>query len=449
MKILLCPLASHGFVYPLIGIAKTLQSRGHEAAFVTGPAFAQSLEEAGLHRIPRGSKDGESFEVAHWGRPFPVAMQLKHIEYALCKFPADILVTTQLAMGALFVGELRKLPVAVLGLATYLWPSWPLNHKPESEQERRLEWRYGDMIGFYHECRAAFGLSPVDANHPQTPLRGDLLMVQSIPELHVTEFELPPRVHLIGSCGWEPETVDNDLLAWIETGIAAAEPIVYAQPGRSFGSFSFWRALCEALKDKRVRVVADIQKEDSEIGEIPKNFYVGPHVPQGKVLPYCSGVVTTGHTTSVLGALTHGLPSLLLPHGSASDDIAEHCERAGVAICFYNHKEGVTVDFVEKAVNDLLVNRDLKERAKEMRAAFARAGGINRAADLIEQLAGEKNGLRFGAPLSPTIEAINDPVVRAAVNDEFDDGSKLRVDTTVVQTNIRPPDVGEFEMSPS
>ena len=38
-----------------------------------------------------------------------------------------------------------------------------------------------------------------------------------------------------------------------------------------------------------------------------------------------------------------------------------------------------------------------------------------------------------------TIEAINDLVVRAAVKAEFDDGSKLRVDTTVVQTNIHHP----------
>jgi IS5 family transposase len=38
-----------------------------------------------------------------------------------------------------------------------------------------------------------------------------------------------------------------------------------------------------------------------------------------------------------------------------------------------------------------------------------------------------------------TLKAVNDLVVRAAVELELEDGAKLRVDTTVVQTDIHHP----------
>src|SRR5262249_7123290 len=145
VKFLFCPLASHGFVYPLIGIARVLRARNHEVVFVTGPAFAQTLGAAGFDRVSRGARDGSSFDVSSWFNPVSIAIQVRHIEYALQSFQADSLVTTQLALGPLIVAEMRRLPVAVLGLATYIWPLWPLDHVPQSPEDERLRWRYADM----------------------------------------------------------------------------------------------------------------------------------------------------------------------------------------------------------------------------------------------------------------------------------------------------------------
>ncbi|HLG15724.1 MAG TPA: nucleotide disphospho-sugar-binding domain-containing protein [Blastocatellia bacterium] len=386
MKLLFCPLASHGFVYPLIGIAKYMRSRGHEAVFVTGPAFSEALLAEGFDRVPRGAKDGPSFEVKTWFKPVSVAIQAKHIEYALERFLADALVTTQLSLGPLIISETRRIPVAVLGLATYVWPLWPLNHKPQSEKEERLQWRYGDMMGYYNKARSALGLSAIDRDHLMNPLLGDLFMVQSVPELEQNEYELPSKAHFVGSCAWEPESSDPDLSAWLDQCGADGEPLIYAQPGRSFDLPSYWPCLRDALRDKPLRLAAAIDRMDGEAGDVPGNFFVRGHVPQGKVLPRAAAVIGTGHTTSVLGALTHGLPSILLPSGSASDDIAEKCERAGAALCFEDAP--MDVGFFEDAVNELLANRNLRRRAEFLRDAFAKAGGCSRAAALIEQMRG-------------------------------------------------------------
>src|SRR5215475_11082014 len=121
MRFLLCSLDSPGFLYPAIGIAKSLRQRGHEVAFAADSSCFERLSREGLSRIPRGSQDGESFQVAIWTQPVAVAIQVKHIEYALKQFDPDVLVGQQLTLGPLLAGEKWGLPVAVLGFCTYLW----------------------------------------------------------------------------------------------------------------------------------------------------------------------------------------------------------------------------------------------------------------------------------------------------------------------------------------
>src|SRR5258708_19480945 len=101
MKFLFCCLASSGYVNPSIGIALKLRERGHETAFVTDVAYGEQLASQGLERIPRGEADGPSFEVAQWFYPNSVAMQMKHITYALRPFHPHVLMAHQLPLGPL------------------------------------------------------------------------------------------------------------------------------------------------------------------------------------------------------------------------------------------------------------------------------------------------------------------------------------------------------------
>jgi MGT family glycosyltransferase len=387
MRFLFCSLTSHGFVYPAIGIAKTLRQRGHEIAFVTGHAFSESLKQAGFKRIPCTVKDSPSFQVQTWGEPLAVAMQVKHLEYALDHFAPDVLVGHQLTLGPLITGEHYSLPVAVLGLAAYLWPACKslLERPSSSESEERLVWRYGDMMKHYNRVRELFRLPLSHANYRETPLLSDLFLLQSVPELEGDVDALPGRVHLIGSCFWEPPLFDAELACWLKEPSASAKPVIYVQVGRSFQDPSFWPHLIDALKNRPVRVIASIGRMDAEAGAIPENFFIRNHVPQGLVLPQARAVISSGHTTSVLGGLTHGLPSLLIPQGSGTEDIAEHCQRAGAAICLSPSE--VTAEMLEQAVKTLLNCPNLQQNAQILQQAFAKMNGLERAAELLELLA--------------------------------------------------------------
>src|SRR5262245_4931034 len=146
MRYLFCSLASPGFVLPSAGIALELRARGHEIAFATSQSAGEMLAGAGFERIPRGAKDGDSFQTPQWAQPLSIAIQVKHVEHAIEQFSPDVLVGQMLTLGPLVAAARSRLPVVVVGHAVYLWPTWSGDPPQPSDSERRLAWRYREMM---------------------------------------------------------------------------------------------------------------------------------------------------------------------------------------------------------------------------------------------------------------------------------------------------------------
>jgi UDP:flavonoid glycosyltransferase YjiC (YdhE family) len=387
VKFLFCSLASAGYVLPSIAMAQALRAQGHEVAFVTGPDFQPVLEQAGLRRIPRGEKDGLSFQVPIWFEPIAVAMQYRHIEYALGLFPADVLVTSSLTLGPLLVRELFKIPCAVLGLFPYLWPTTNEVEASPSVAEARRRWRHEDMLRHFNRARQLFKMPPVDVGPRESPFLGDLFMQRSIPALQDADA-LPDRAHLVGACLWEPKVVDPEVEEWLRAAEESGDPVLYVQQGRTFGGPGFWSHLLEALAARRVRIAASTGRMDGQVGAPPPNSIVRPSVPLGAVLPHAQAVAMSGTTTTALGALTHGLPSLVVPSGSEEPDVAERLEDAGVALSVQG--KDVSASRMGELLDQLFDRGSLRERAREFQRGFARVEGPRRAAELLDQLARER-----------------------------------------------------------
>jgi len=385
LRFLFCTIALHGFVYPAIGIALQLQRRGHEVAFVTGPDFRAVIEEHGLRFIPFTREERSTFSMRTAGHPFALGLQVAHIEHALARFPAQALLTSEMALGSLIAAERCGLPVAVLGLAASLLPDD--EHKlfaPTTKAERESAFRYMQMTQLYRQVRTIYGLPDYSEDLKHTPLLGDLFLLQSIPELQVPGQVLPERVRLVGSCLWEPSLHDEGLQRWLATKMGE-EPLVYIQLGRFFGNPCFWPMLSAVLRKRPVRAVIAAGRTDIELGEIPERWLLQRHVPQGPVLRCARAVITNGHTTPVLGALSTGIPSLLLPSGSGTDETAEVCVRAGVAL--REDPPSLDAGILERAVDRLLADSQLLQAARRIQRAFARYDGPRLAADHLEQLA--------------------------------------------------------------
>jgi UDP:flavonoid glycosyltransferase YjiC (YdhE family) len=397
LKYLLCTLEAYGYTYPAIGIARELRRRGHEVAFVTGPAMAQAVRQAGFERIPRGPQDGKSFQVKVWLEPLEMSRQVRHIEYALEHFPADVLLGHQLVLGPLIVGERRRLPVASLGFASYVYPL-----EEEATYPQDTLYFYRRVLESYNATREVFGLPRLQPRTwRETPLLGDLFLMRTVEELVGPLNALPEQVHAIGACLWEPEErEDPELTRWLEDSAASGLPILYVQPGQYFTKDP-WPHMLEALADKPIRVAATVRRPNAETAQYPANFFVRQHIPQQRVLRHAQAVFSNSASTAVLGALSHGLPLLLLPDGGESHHTSDLCLRAGVARTLDPlSAEQMSVASLGQAVDALLHDAELRRNAQRLQQSLLRLPSEERAADLLELLAARRAPLLRRDPLA-------------------------------------------------
>jgi UDP:flavonoid glycosyltransferase YjiC (YdhE family) len=392
-RFLFCSLSNPGFLSSAIGIARKLQEKGHEVVFLTDKSNSELLARQKLLRIPRGPNDGPSFQVGMWGLPLAVAIQVKHIEYALEQFAADVIVGQQMTLGPLIVSERRKIPVGLIGLATYLWPSRrrAMPAIADAVEEHR-EWTLRETMDRYNQARDLFNLPRFSVDDGESPFLGDLLMLRSIPELEDDISHLPEQVHLVGSCIYEQHETHPQLEAWLQEAVGAEEPVIYVQHGRLFGD-AFWPRLVEALAALKVRVVAEIGRLDCPVGSLPPNFFAAPFLPQTAVLRYAAVTIVTPTTSPVLGSLTAGVPSLLI-HGNGGEQpsLAQRCKQAGVARVLPAAE--ASAGRIAAELTALLHDGAVAKAVLQMAKAFARMDKQDYATELLEQLVRTRSMVR-------------------------------------------------------
>jgi UDP:flavonoid glycosyltransferase YjiC (YdhE family) len=93
------------------------------------------------------------------------------------------------------------------------------------------------------------------------------------------------------------------------------------------------RVVTEALLDLDMDVVCTVGTDEAAVS-LPRHerLHVERYIPQSAVLPYCDLVVCHAGSGTMLGALSHGLPMLLLPQSADQFDNADRCVEQGVAI---------------------------------------------------------------------------------------------------------------------
>ena len=108
-------------------------------------------------------------------------------------------------------------------------------------------------------------------------------------------------------------------------------------------------------------------------------------VPHAELLPKCRLVVSHAGSGSVLGALAHGLPMVLLPLGADQPLNAARCEALGVAAVL----DALTAasDAVGEAVMRVLDRPSYRRNALQVRDEIAALPGPDHAVVLLERLA--------------------------------------------------------------
>jgi MGT family glycosyltransferase len=124
--------------------------------------------------------------------------------------------------------------------------------------------------------------------------------------------------------------------------------------------------------------------DPAEFGKLPDRFELAEYVPQSDVLPRSDVVVSHGGSGSVLGALAHGLPQVLIPMGADQPANAKRCEELGLARVL--DAVAATPEDVRDAVSTVLSNPTYRAAAVRLRDDIAALPGPEHAVALLERL---------------------------------------------------------------
>lgn len=376
-------------------MARALERRGHQCALVTGRSLESEARKAEIERIPRGDKDGESFEVPLWMNPLSVAMQILHVEYAVKRFQPDVLVGQQLTLGPMIASRRNDLPLAIIGLMTYPYPYLRGDEALSPEYKHRLSWRHGDVLQTLNEARATFSLAPESAQPHSSPLLGDLFLLRSLPALEVNPQGLPEHVHMVGDLLWHPPIEgDSELEDWL--GAIRERRCVYVQHGRVFGLPGFWKEFVQAMRKSGLTAAVAASRMDFDLGDYPQDFLVRPHLPQHLVLARSRTVVSSANTTVTLGALRAGVPSLQIPSGSEQPDVAECCRRRGLSLTLADDQ--LNPQGLKEALHRLGREPRFQEACQSMSREMSAYQGRRKAVRLLEGLAGDRARAEVASP---------------------------------------------------
>ena len=363
MRVLFTFAGGSGHFEPLVPIARAVREAGHPVAFSGRPAMAERVREVGfamfvtgppgpeaptartplievdLEREARALRDGFADRIAR--------ERATGVLEVCAAWRPDLLVCGEVDFGAMVAAERAGLP-----FATVLTTATDTFVRPEVVATPLLA------------LRAEHGLAP---NSPP-----EALALSPFPR---RLRPLPPRAHAFRTAPVQRPGTDAKT--------------IYFTLGTIFNleSGDLFERVLEGLRELPVEVVATVghNLDPAELGPQPANVRLERYLPQAEVLPHCRAVVSHGGSGSILGALAHGLPSVLLPMGADQPQNAARCEELGVARVV--DAVSATPETVRDAVTDVLSDPGYRAAAGRIADEIAALPGPEDTVPLLERLA--------------------------------------------------------------
>ena len=178
----------------------------------------------------------------------------------------------------------------------------------------------------------------------------------------------------------------NDIMEWLNS--KKERSVIYISMGSNAGvTLSMAKAFIEGTRYTEYSVMWSLNKfsfhviDNVELEE--QKYFVSSWIPQVNVLQHKSismGIVHGG-ANGIHEALYFGVPLIVLPQFHDQFDWATEVENAGVGIKLLSHQ--VTPTAIKEGI-DKLNSGEYHVNAQRMKAIMRNAGGVNKAADLVE-----------------------------------------------------------------
>ena len=165
------------------------------------------------------------------------------------------------------------------------------------------------------------------------------------------------------------------------------KPLIYASMGtlqnRLIRVFQDIASACEALDAQLVISLGGSAKPES-LPELPGNPLVLEYAPQLELLQQAALMITHGGMNTTMECLMNGVPMVAIPVANDQPGVAARIAWTGAGETIPLSK--LSVDRLHKAIKKVLTEDSYKKNALRLQEAIKRAGGVSRAADIVEQV---------------------------------------------------------------
>ncbi len=205
---------------------------------------------------------------------------------------------------------------------------------------------------------------------------------------HPAEFEfprikLPSCFHFTGPYS-NPESREPVSFPYEKL---TGQPLIYASMGtvqnRLLWIFPRIAEACMGLDAQLVIALGGGASPES-LPELPGNAIVVGYAPQLELLQKATLTITHAGLNTTLESLSNGVPMIAIPIANDQPGVAARIAWTGTGEVIPLGK--VSVKKLQKAIKRVLTEDSYKKNALRLQEAIRRAGGVSRAADIIEQV---------------------------------------------------------------
>lgn len=384
MRVLFSYVGGLGHLYPLVPIARAAARAGHEIAVAGSGRLIPQVEELGFRALATSPlRPPDEPPPARDLAPLPpVDVRAAEVEFAQnfadrgtrrhalqilehCRdWQPDVVVRDEADFGSAIAAELCGVPVAtvmVLAAGTLIRP---------------------DLVAPRIEAvRAEHGL-PADPGLRM--LTRDLVLSPFPPSFRSPDSPVPLPV----VCGYRAGPCVE------RAARSGRRPRIYITLGTVFGTEcgDLFERLLAGVRGLDVDVLVTVGRHlaPADLGSQPDHVRIERFVPQDEVLGRTDLVVSHGGSGALLGALTHGLPSVLLPLGADQPHNALRAAELGVARTL--DAATVTSETIGETIQVALADEGMAQRARELAGECARLPDVRTTVPLLEALSGSRPG---------------------------------------------------------
>lgn len=389
MRVLFTSHPALGHFLPLTPIARAMVEAGHDVAFAAPRFLRPDVEAAGFRWIRAGveNHDPELVAVEAKGRPLRgrdrVRFTVEHVFGGVRprRLVPDLLAVAESWRPDLFVRDCSELG-AVIAAELLGVPHAKVEAHAAGEQPYKMP----VLVDAVRRLRQTLRLP--ERSIPD--LLDHYLVLTPFPSvLTPADTPIAPTAHHLRAL--PPDSPDAVLPAWID-GLGS-RPLIYVSLGTLFSDqrgLEIFPRLLAGLRDVDADIVTTVGNglDPAALGPQPGHIHLERFLPLGALLPRCSLVLFHGGSGTLVQAVTHGLPMVILPLGADQPENAVRCAELGASRTL--EQDQLTPEHIREVVLDVLQTPSYRQSAERLRDELERLPGPEFAVELLERLARDK-----------------------------------------------------------